>query len=551
VRHLHAEAVALSETERGLVSGRTGSGRMSGEPTGGRQRWWQRANLARGFDTAVIAGSWTLALAVFELTATSTRSVRASLLLTLVAVAVTVGLFERRGLYHERPALPRTEQTARTITSALIGTTAVALVAALADFHLGGRELALGGLLSVVGVSVLRGYVQVMRSWDPSGPTVERIAVVGTGEEARELVQLIAEHPESHFQVVGVIGDHAVAERHGLSRWWMGSTSSVLDLLGKHQIDSVVVTSTGFRGRQFREITRALLTHGFRVRVTTGITRLHQGRFEMESLVHEPLVCITPQRVSRVQLALKRVGDLVAAGVLLVLAAPVMLITGLLIKLEDRGPVLFRQKRVGAGGELFTITKFRSMVEDADSRKATLATQNERQGPLFKMSGDPRITRVGRFIRETSIDELPQLFDVLRGDMSLVGPRPALPDEIEAFDAELHGRFTVRPGITGLWQIEARSNASFDAYRRLDLHYIENWSLMLDLKILLATGNYLLVTLATIPLRLLRRSSPTVVDGITSAPPPPAAAGAEPLIDLREPLLAQTEETSRPTGTGN
>jgi exopolysaccharide biosynthesis polyprenyl glycosylphosphotransferase len=524
---------------------------MSGEPTGGRHQRWQRANLSRGFDAVVVAGTWVFALAVTELTAASDRSVVASLLLMLVAMTVTVVLFERRGLYQERPALPRTEQTARIVTSALIGTTAVALVAAVADLHIGARELALGGFLSVVGVAVVRGYVQVLRSWDPAGPQVERIAVVGTGEEARELVQLIAEHPESHFQVVGVIGDHTVAERHGLSPWWLGPTSRVVELLGRHRIDSVVVTSTGFRGPQFREITRALLAHDFRVRVTTGITRLHQGRFEMESLVHEPLVCITPQRASNVEIALKRVSDLVGASVLLVLAAPVMLVTALLIKLEDRGPVVFRQKRVGTGGELFTITKFRSMVTDADSRKATLAAQNERQGPLFKMSGDPRITRVGKFIRETSIDELPQLFDVLRGDMSLVGPRPALPDEIQAFDAELQGRFTVRPGITGLWQIEARSNASFDAYRRLDLHYIENWSLTLDLKILLATANYLLVTLATVPLRLMRRSSTTVVDGITSTTSTSGTVGVAPLIDLREPWLATADEAVRPTGTGD
>jgi lipopolysaccharide/colanic/teichoic acid biosynthesis glycosyltransferase len=165
------------------------------------------------------------------------------------------------------------------------------------------------------------------------------------------------------------------------------------------------------------------------------------------------------------------------------------------VKLQDGGPVFFKQVRVGRGGETFKVYKFRTMVVDAEARLAELLEQNVRTGPLFKMERDPRITRVGRFLRSSSFDELPQLLNVLKGEMSLVGPRPALPREVESFDDELMTRTKALPGITGLWQVEARDNPSFSAYRRLDLFYVHNWSLSLDLIILLATAEQVVAKL--------------------------------------------------------
>ncbi len=165
----------------------------------------------------------------------------------------------------------------------------------------------------------------------------------------------------------------------------------------------------------------------------------------------------------------------------------------MLIKLEDGGPVLFRQRRVGLHGREFEILKFRTMVVDAEARLAALRQSNERVGPLFKMDHDPRITRIGRLLRATSLDELPQLFNVLNGSMSLVGPRPALPREVAEFPVALNARHQVRPGITGLWQVEARDNPAFEAYLRLDLFYVENWSLALDLMILLGTIDHIVL----------------------------------------------------------
>jgi lipopolysaccharide/colanic/teichoic acid biosynthesis glycosyltransferase len=166
----------------------------------------------------------------------------------------------------------------------------------------------------------------------------------------------------------------------------------------------------------------------------------------------------------------------------------VLALAAVVIKLQDRGPIFFTQERVGQQGRPFKLWKLRTMVVDAEERLHEVAADNVRQGPLLKVQRDPRVTRIGHFLRSTSIDELPQLWNVLRGDMSTVGPRPALPHEVAAFDDELLERHNVRPGITGLWQVEARDNPSFASYRRLDLFYVKNWSISLDLVILILTA---------------------------------------------------------------
>ena len=178
----------------------------------------------------------------------------------------------------------------------------------------------------------------------------------------------------------------------------------------------------------------------------------------------------------------------------LLLAAPVMGAVALAIKLEDGGPVLFKQPRVGRKGEIFDCLKFRSMSVDAEARLAELMAANEGSGPLFKMTHDPRITGVGRFIRRFSLDELPQLWNALRGDMSLVGPRPALPTEVAQYDSDTRRRLDVRPGLTGLWQVSGRSNLSWDDTVRLDLYYVDNWSLIQDVMILARTAKAILGT---------------------------------------------------------
>jgi exopolysaccharide biosynthesis polyprenyl glycosylphosphotransferase len=183
----------------------------------------------------------------------------------------------------------------------------------------------------------------------------------------------------------------------------------------------------------------------------------------------------------------KRTLDVIVSACLLVLIAPVLLLIALAIAIESPGPILFRQVRSGRDGEPFVFLKFRSMVEDAEERRKEIEAFNEADGPIFKIRNDPRVTRVGRFLRRTSLDELPQLWNVLRGEMSLVGPRPPLPSEVTQYEAWHLQRLLVRPGITGLWQVSGRSNLGFTEMVELDLQYIQRWSLWLDLRILLRT----------------------------------------------------------------
>ena len=183
----------------------------------------------------------------------------------------------------------------------------------------------------------------------------------------------------------------------------------------------------------------------------------------------------------------KRGIDVIVAGVGLILLSPIITIVACAIKLTSKGPIFFLQKRVGKNGELFNMYKFRSMVVNAEELKEKLKHKNEMSGPMFKMKDDPRVTKVGKFIRKTSLDELPQLWNVLKGDMSLVGPRPSLPKEVEQFDSWMFKRLTVRPGLTCYWQVSGRNNIDFEDWMKLDVKYVEERNLWIDIKLIFKT----------------------------------------------------------------
>jgi exopolysaccharide biosynthesis polyprenyl glycosylphosphotransferase len=208
----------------------------------------------------------------------------------------------------------------------------------------------------------------------------------------------------------------------------------------------------------------------------------------MRRPLHVVAAEIRPQARSRGSLVLKRMVDVIGSAIGLLLFAPLFLLLIVLVNITSRGPVFFVQDRCGFGGRLFRFYKFRTMVEDAEQRKAQLAHLNEMKGPAFKMRRDPRVTKLGAILRKTSLDELPQLWNVLKGDMSLVGPRPPLPDEVERYDARQAQRLSVMPGITGLWQVSGRNSLpDFDMWLELDLEYARRQSLALDLRILVKT----------------------------------------------------------------
>ncbi|RPJ86207.1 MAG: exopolysaccharide biosynthesis polyprenyl glycosylphosphotransferase [Acidobacteria bacterium] len=260
-------------------------------------------------------------------------------------------------------------------------------------------------------------------------------------------------------------------------------------IISHDPVDEVIVALPLRRRRALIEkIVEACEEQGIMVRVRTDLFDLRVARPQVDTIDGVPVVTIRSGPEEGWQLVLKRVIDFLGSAALLILLAPFLLLVALLVRLDSPGPVLFRQERVGLNRRRFKLIKFRTMVQEADKKQELFEALNEADGPVFKIRNDPRVTRLGRFLRQFSIDELPQLINVLKGEMSLVGPRPLPLRDVKLIDAQWHKRrFSVKPGLTCLWQVNGRSDVSFERWVRMDLEYIDTWSLALDLKILLKT----------------------------------------------------------------
>lgn len=478
-------------------------------------------------DAAVVFTMWLL---VLDLNPFTNRPLREGIVLAAFAAALQLAVAMSRGRYVEVPRPSRTDEVANTILATLVSAASIPLCAQVFNWNSGARELVLGAALVMPALGV-SGEVRRSRR---RGRKLQPVVIVGTGQEARELAELLTDHPETGMKFVGVVGDRATAERHDLGPMWIGPTERLVSTMEAAGTTKAVVAPSSFRSTSFRTVVNTLLDNNFDIALSSGVSRIGVHRHRVSDVVHEPLVLLEPLSVRGWHAMAKRAADVVGAAIGLVLAAPVLGLAALAIKITDRGPVLYRQDRVGRDGQRFSIIKLRTMRVNADRELESLKAENERNGPLFKLTGDKRITRVGKVLRELSLDELPQLFNVLRGDMSLVGPRPALPSEVEEFDAELRSRAKVRPGLTGLWQVEARTNASFSAYRRLDLHYVDNWSFWLDVRIILATAQLLTVSLALKAVRAVLRRNEPAVDSIEQYAPLATFEAPEPVLDLAE-----------------
>ncbi len=473
------------------------------EPTGspvGRARLWLRRNKLRvslvAADVVALTAGWLCAL--FVLPYNNGRNPLQAL--AVLAGGVTIGLLVIRAneLYLFRIATVRTVEMSRLFRSCVVlGVVSYLLFRAL-RIPFSWREALVASVLSlvflVIGRSAYRAWLTNARR---HGRFLRDVVVIGTKAEGADLVDLMQCHPDLGFRVVGVAGDRDDAERNGIGALWMATAENAPTLVGPDGVGGVVIAAGDLSHHVLNDLVRQLQLQHAHIHLSSGVRGIDYRRLRALPLAHEPLFYVEPSGLRRGQLAIKRVIDLVGSLLALVVLSPLIVVLALAVKLNDRGPIFFKQVRVGRNGKLFRCVKFRTMVVDAEARLAALQETNERSGPLFKMERDPRVTRVGQFLRDTSLDELPQLFNVVRGDMSLVGPRPALPDEVALFDAGLLTRTRVRPGITGLWQVEARDNPSFSAYRRLDLFYVDNWSVTLDIVIMLATVEQVLARAVT------------------------------------------------------
>lgn len=342
-------------------------------------------------------------------------------------------------------------------------------------------------VLTLIGRHTLRKWVYRLRA---RGHGMQRVLIVGRADAAVSVIEKLDHEPQHGLVAVGacipMIGLE-VSHVHGVPV--VGDPTSILDAVdetGAHVV--AVVSHPDLSGQALRRLSWALEERNVELVVSPGIVEVAGPRLSIRPIAGLSLLHLERPSASGGRMLAKAIFDRVVGTMFLLAASPVLLAIAAAVWLQDRGPVFFKQTRIGVDGREFKMLKFRSMVVDAEKRLAELRAMSDGNGILFKMKRDPRVTRVGAVLRRFSLDELPQLINVVRGDMSLVGPRPPLPEEVAVYNDDAVRRLRVRPGLTGLWQVSGRSDLSWEESLRLDLRYVDNWSIALDLSILWRTA---------------------------------------------------------------
>ncbi|HUF18425.1 MAG TPA: sugar transferase [Thermoanaerobaculia bacterium] len=404
-------------------------------------------------------------------------------------------LFFSNHAYHSHRTVSVRSEAFTTLRIVAVGTAILASFAYLIPLRQLSRSwfilfVALSALFLIAEKLAVRLLARYVRS---RGLNYRTILIVGTGKRATEVAGLIREHKYWGYKVIGFVSDG-----HRLTNGWarfpiLGTVSDLPMILekgvegGGHTIDEIVFAVTRRKLDAMESIFLLCEELGIRTRIAMNFFPNRVARVELEELEGVPFLTFTTTPSNEAQLALKRALDVAASLALLAISLPVLGVAALAIRLSSPGSVLFKQERIGLNGRIFTLYKFRTMIEDAHQRRLEVQHLNEMTGPVFKSKSDPRITTVGRILRKFSFDEIPQLWNVFKGDMSLVGPRPPIPEEVWSYERWQRRRLSMKPGLTCLWQVSGRNNVDFNQWMELDLQYIDNWSPGLDFKILLRT----------------------------------------------------------------
>jgi len=398
--------------------------------------------------------------------------------LYLIILPIYPILLDINGVY-TRPTLQRRRETLWMLTkSVAIGSLVIIGVMYFLQRDVPSRGVVL--VFSLFSVVVLLGkdfiFQVYLRAYSRSHRFSRSVLLVASAAKNTEFEKLLAQHPEWNLQVVASLDPDT------------GSLAKLPEILHREPI-ACVIFDVG--QTYFSEVEKAILaceTEGVEVWLVADFVKTSIARASVDNFHGKPLLVFRTAPDLTWQLICKRLIDVAGALLGLIVVGPLVMVpAAIAIKLTSPGSILFRQKRSGLHGRQFTMCKFRSMVDNAEMLRVELETFNEMTGPVFKMAQDPRVTRVGQFLRKTSIDELPQLWNVLTGDMSLVGPRPPIPSEVQQYDPWHRRRLSMKPGLTCLWQIRGRNTIDFEQWMKLDLQYIDNWTLWLDFKILLRT----------------------------------------------------------------
>ncbi|HVL63881.1 MAG TPA: sugar transferase [Actinomycetota bacterium] len=410
-------------------------------------------------------------------------------LITAVATPAWLVLFWAYGLYEPRQVLSPVTEAKQVFHGVVAG----AVLILIADSALN-MNLARGWALITIatGIAAVGGERLVVRKvlhfLRRRGGDPTRAIVVGANHEARTVAKTLAREGWLGYKILGFVDDTVPAGQEidggGIV---LGRPADLKRIVAEHRVGLVLIAATAFDAERTNRLLWELQDVDIDLQITSGTVDLMASRMTVQSVAGVPLLYVRRTGMDRAQRTIKRTMDVVGAGLLVLLLAPVLAAISLWIKRDSKGPVIFKQVRVGRDGRHFVCWKFRTMYADAEQRRTELEHLNEGPGLLFKLKDDPRVTRVGKVLRRYSLDEVPQLWNVLRGEMSLVGPRPALPSEVEQYDDWVRNRLRVKPGMTGLWQVSGRAETSFSDYVRYDLFYIQNWSLSLDIWILWRT----------------------------------------------------------------
>ncbi|MBP7963708.1 MAG: sugar transferase [Caldilineaceae bacterium] len=340
-------------------------------------------------------------------------------------------------------------------------------------------------LLLGISRAILFGLRNYLRRF---GVGVDRVVLIGAGDVGRMVMRNIVARPDLGFKLIGFLDDNPTKNSTDIGRFKaLGSLANFRDVVEEHKLDRAIICLPWQSHRTVVRLLNDCERVGIQAQVVPDLFQLTKNQIEMEELNGIPLISSRQVSITGWNRLVKRTVDLVISAIALLLTLPFTLLIGLAIRLDSSGPVLYTQARIGKEGKPFRVYKFRSMIAGAESLREQMARLNESTGPLFKIRDDPRATRVGTFLRRYSLDELPQLLNVLRGEMSLIGPRPNLPEEVAAYSEWHKKRLSVSPGMTGLWQVSGRSDLTFDEMVLLDIYYAENWCMSMDLTILMRT----------------------------------------------------------------
>ena len=395
--------------------------------------------------------------------------------------------FTRQYLYRARHIARSADEAERVVKAIIYGFVGVLVISIfLGDSLILARSLlAISFFVMIIVVGIERGIARYMFKRDrSSGANLRNVMIVGKNAEGAFVRDMLDTDPSHGYKVLGYLEDELP---RGIAD--LDNSALALRTLNEASAGGVIIAATGIDVGTSNQLIRTLTENDIHVELSSTLCDIASDRLTIRPLGRFPMVYIEPVERNGWRAFAKQSFDYVLGFILFLLLSPVLLAAMVAIKVTSPGPVFFKQTRVGRNGEEFEVYKLRTMIVDAETQLENVRHLNEANGPIFKIKDDPRITRVGRSLRKSSIDELPQFINVLRGEMSIVGPRPALPSEVEQWKPELRHRLRVQPGITGMWQVGGRldGQSESDDYGQLDLYYVDNWTLVTDLVIILRT----------------------------------------------------------------